>query len=78
MIDENHFRRSDEGERGSDRGAGPAGESFEVVNLGRPTVHMVAAALRRVLKWDDHLAAAIPARGHSAEEAIGADRDGRF
>jgi len=56
----------------------PAGESFEVVNLGRPTVHIVAAAPRRALKWDDHLAAAIPARGRSAEETIGADRDGRF
>lgn len=55
-----------------------AGEVFEVLNRGRPTVHIVPATPRRVLKWDDHLATAIPAAGRSAEETVRADRDGRW
>jgi antitoxin (DNA-binding transcriptional repressor) of toxin-antitoxin stability system len=55
-----------------------AGETFEVVNRGRPTAHIVAAAPRRVLKWDDHLSTSIPALGRSSEETVAADREGRF
>ena len=55
-----------------------AGEFFKVVNRGRPTVHIVAATPRRILKWDNHLATAIPAKGRSAEETVAADREGRF
>ncbi len=54
------------------------GETFEVINRGRPTVHIVPAAPRRILVWDDHLATAIPAAGHSAEETVAADRETRW
>lgn len=55
-----------------------AGETFEVVNRGRPTVRIIPAEPRRILKWDDHLATALPASGRSAEETVTADRDGRW
>lgn len=54
------------------------GETFEVVNRGKPTVRIVPAKPRRVLKWDDHLATAAPAKGRSSEETVRADRDGRW
>ncbi len=54
------------------------GETFEVVNRGKPTVRIVAAAPLRVLVWDDHLATAISAAGRSAEETVAADREGRW
>lgn len=34
------------------------GETFEVVNRGKLTVHLLPAKPRPVLKWDDHLATA--------------------
>jgi len=52
------------------------GETFEVLNRGRPTVHILPAKPRKVLKWDDHLATAAKGRGRSAEETVRADRDG--
>jgi len=55
-----------------------AGETFEVINRGRPTVQIVAAAPRPILVWDDHLATAIPASGRSVEETLAADREGRW
>ncbi len=54
------------------------GETFEVINRGRPTVRIVPAAPRRILVWEDHLATAISASGRSAEETIAADREGRW
>ncbi len=54
------------------------GETFEVVNRGRPTVMIVPATPRKILKWDDHLATAIPAAGRSAEATVAADREGRW
>lgn len=54
------------------------GETFEVLNRGRPSVHIVPATPRRVLTWENHLATAIPASGRSAEETIAADRDARW
>ncbi len=54
------------------------GQTFEVVNRGRPTVRIIPAAPRRVLKWDNHLATAIPGAGRTAEETVRADRDGRW
>jgi antitoxin (DNA-binding transcriptional repressor) of toxin-antitoxin stability system len=54
------------------------GETFEVINRGRPTVRIVQATPRRILVWEDHLATAIPACGRSAEETIAADREGRW
>jgi antitoxin (DNA-binding transcriptional repressor) of toxin-antitoxin stability system len=54
------------------------GESFEVLNRGCPTVRIVPTEPRRILKWDDHLATALPASGRSAEETVAADREGRW
>ena len=55
-----------------------AGETFEVVNRGRPTVRIVPARPRPILKWEDHLATALPSKGRSAEETVDADRVGRW
>jgi antitoxin (DNA-binding transcriptional repressor) of toxin-antitoxin stability system len=55
-----------------------AGEVFDVLNRGRPTVRIVPAQHRRVLKWDDHLATAVKGAGRSAEETVRADREGRW
>ena len=54
------------------------GETFEVINRGRPTVRIVPATPRRILRWEDHLATAIPSSGRSAEETVAADREGRW
>lgn len=54
------------------------GETFEVINRGRPTVQIIPAIPRRILTWDDHLATAILSTGHSAEETVAADREGRW
>lgn len=54
------------------------GETFEVLNRGRPAALIVPAAPRRILKWDDHLATAIPAGGRSAEETVREDREPRW
>lgn len=54
------------------------GETFEVVNRGKPTVRILPAKPRRVLKWDDHLATAAEGCGRQAEETVRADRDGRW
>ncbi len=55
-----------------------AGEEFEVHNHGKPSVRIVAAKPGRILKWDDHLATAVPNKGKTAEETVRADRDGRW
>jgi prevent-host-death family protein len=55
-----------------------AGETFEVINRGRPTVYIVPARPRPILKWEDHLSTALTAKGRSAEETVDADRDGRW
>ena len=54
------------------------GETFEVSTRAKPTVEIIPATLSRVLVWDDHLATAIPSRGHSVEETVAADREGRW
>ena len=54
------------------------GEIFEVLNRGKPTVNIIPATPRRIIKWDDHLATAIPCKGKSAEDTIRADRDHRW
>ncbi len=55
-----------------------SGETFEVVNRGRPAVRIISTAPRRILRWEDHLATAIPSAGHTAEETVAADREGRW
>lgn len=54
------------------------GETFEVLNRGKPTVRIIPAGPREVAIWDDHLATAIPSVGRSAEQVVAADRDGRW
>jgi len=54
------------------------GETFGVVNRGSPSLRIIPAEPRRILKWDDHFATAIPAAGRSSEETIAADRKGRW
>lgn len=54
------------------------GETFEVLNRGRPAALIVPPLPRRVVKWDDHLATAAPSKGKSTEETVRADREGRW
>lgn len=54
------------------------GETFEVINHGKPTVRIIAAEPRRILRWEDHLATAIPLQGRSGEETVQIDREGRW
>lgn len=54
------------------------GDTFEVLNRGRPSVRIVAARPRQVLAWDDHLATAIRSPGKSGEETVKHDREGRW
>ena len=53
------------------------GETFEVLNRGKPTVRIVPATPRHVLAWDDHLATAVPASGPSGSETVIQDREER-
>lgn len=54
------------------------GETFEVLNRGRPTVRIVPAKLASVLEWEDHLATAAPGEGSLSEELVAEDREGRY
>ena len=54
------------------------GETFEVQNRGKPSVRIIPAIPRKVLKWDDHLATALPSRGKTGSETVNLDREGRW
>jgi antitoxin (DNA-binding transcriptional repressor) of toxin-antitoxin stability system len=54
------------------------GEEIEVLNRGTPTVRLIPPTGRKRLIWDDHLATAAPGKGHTAEETVAADREGRW
>jgi antitoxin (DNA-binding transcriptional repressor) of toxin-antitoxin stability system len=54
------------------------GETFEVINRGQPTVHILPAKPREVLQWDDHLMTAASSKGKTAEETVRGDREGRW
>ena len=54
------------------------GETFEVLNRGKPSVRIVPALPRKVLKWDDHLATALESKGRSGAETVALDREGRW
>jgi len=54
------------------------GDTFEVLNRGRPSVYIVPARPRRILKWDDHLASALTVKGKTGEATVKADREGRW
>ncbi len=51
------------------------GETFQVVNRGKPTVKIVPADPQKLLKWPDHLKTAIPAKGHTGEATVKTDRN---
>ncbi len=55
-----------------------SGETFEVLNRGRPAAFICPPRPRRVLSWDDHLATAAPGKGRTAEDTVRLDRDGRW
>lgn len=52
------------------------GETFEVLNRGKPAARILPAKPRAIVKWEDHLATAAKGKGRSAEALIRADRDG--
>lgn len=54
------------------------GETFEVINRGQPTVHILPAKPREVLQWDDHLMTAASSKGKTAGETVRGDREGRW
>lgn len=54
------------------------GETFEVLNRGRPAALIIPPRPRPVLQWDDHLATAVVNDGRSVEETVRADREGRW
>ena len=54
------------------------GETFEVLNRGKPTVRLSSAAPQKVVAWDDHLATAVKVEGQSSEELVRESRDGRW
>lgn len=54
------------------------GEVFLVLNRGRPAARIGPATPREVLAWDDHLTTAVKSSpGHTAEQTVRADREGR-
>ena len=54
------------------------GETFEVLNRGKPAARIIPAGPRSVLAWEDHLSTAISAPGRSGSDAVSADREGRW
>ncbi len=54
------------------------GETFEVLNRGKPSVMIIPARPHDVLVWDDHLATAVPSKGHTVNETVSFDREGRW
>lgn len=54
------------------------GETFEVLNRGKPAVRIIPARARKVLKWDDHLSTALVCEGKNGTAAVLADREGRW
>lgn len=54
------------------------GETFEVLNRGKPSVRIIPALPRKVLKWDDHLLTALPSTGKTGGETVNLDRGGRW
>jgi antitoxin (DNA-binding transcriptional repressor) of toxin-antitoxin stability system len=54
------------------------GETFTVLNHGRPAAMISQPQPRSVMKWDDHLATAVSVGGRSAEEVVRTDREGRW
>jgi len=53
------------------------GETFEVLNRGKPTVRIVPAKPAAVLEWEDHLLTAAPGSGILSQDLVAEDRGGR-
>ena len=53
------------------------GESFQVLNRGRPTARIIPTTPGKILAWPDHLATAIPNKGKTAERTVIDDRGDR-
>jgi prevent-host-death family protein len=54
------------------------GESFLILNRGRPAARLLPVAPRPVLQWDDHLKTAADGRGLKSQEIVNTDREGRW
>lgn len=54
------------------------GETFEVLNRGKPSVRIVSAKPRKILQWKNHLATAIKAKGKTGTDTVLGDREGRW
>ena len=54
------------------------GETFEVLNRGKPAVMIVPAIPRKVLAWDQHLETALVSPGKSGQETVSEDRGSRW
>ena len=54
------------------------GETFEVLNRGKPSVRIVPAKPHKILKWENHLDTAIRAKGKTGSETVLEDREGRW
>ena len=46
------------------------GETFQVLNRGKPTARIVPVSPKKLIVWPDHLATAIPNRGMTGEETV--------
>ncbi|NBB79101.1 MAG: hypothetical protein GVY36_06585 [Verrucomicrobia bacterium] len=54
------------------------GETFEVLNRGRPTARIVPAKPASVLEWEDHLLTAAAGKGALSQDLVAEDRGGRY
>ncbi len=53
------------------------GETFQVLNRGRPTAQIIPSHPKTILNWPDQLSTAVPNRGKTAEETVLEDRGDR-
>jgi prevent-host-death family protein len=55
-----------------------AGETFLILNRGRPAARLLPVTPRKVLQWDDHLETAAAGSGSSSQEIVSSDREERW
>lgn len=53
------------------------GETFLVLNRGKPSAKILPADPKKILNWPDHLATAVPNRGKSGAETVLEERGER-
>ncbi len=51
------------------------GETFKILNRGKPTAKIIPIMPEKILKWPDHLETAIPCKGKTGEETVIEDRE---